>query len=56
MSYVFEVVEDGAIPEWLQTAYEAGEEIQMLSSIGWVTLDSTDGIGFLNSLTYRVRP
>lgn len=56
MSYVFEVVEDGIIPEWLQVAYEAGETIQMLSSIGWLTLDAEDGIEFCNSLTYRVRP
>jgi hypothetical protein len=56
MSYVFEVVEDGVIPEWLQSAYEDGETIQMLSSIGWLTLDAEDGIGFHNGLTYRVRP
>jgi hypothetical protein len=56
MSYVFEVVEDGVIPEWLQSAYEDGETIQMLSSIGWLTLDAEDGLGFHNGLTYRVRP
>lgn len=56
MSYVFEVVEDGVIPDWLQAAYDAGDDIQLLTSIGWLSLDAEDGIEFCNSLTYRVRP
>jgi len=56
MSYVFEVVEDGVVPEWLQTAYKAGETIQILTSIGWITIEEEDGIEFRNGLTYRVRP
>jgi len=56
MSYVFEVVEDGVVPEWLQQAKDEGETIQMLTNIGWLTLDPTYEIQFRNSLTYRVRP
>lgn len=55
MAYVYEVVEDGVIPDWLDESYLAGEEIQILTSIGWITID--DGlVEFRNGLTYRVKP
>lgn len=55
MAYVYEVVEDGVVPEWLQSAYEEGETIQVLSSIGWITCDADD-ISFRNGVTYRIKP
>lgn len=55
MAYVFEVVEDGVIPDWLDDAYLEGEEIQILTSIGWITIDDAI-VEFCNGLTYRVKP
>lgn len=55
MSETFTVVEDGVIPEWLQTAYQDGKVIQVKSSIGWISLEDED-VEFRNSLTYRVKP
>ena len=57
MAYVFEVVEDGVIPDWLNYAYEGGEIIELLTSLGWIALNEHgDDIGFLNSNIYRVKP
>jgi hypothetical protein len=55
MSETFTVVEDGNIPEWLQEAYQDGKTIQVMSSIGWITLDDGD-VEFRNTSTYRVKP
>ncbi len=53
MSQTFTVIEEGNIPEWLQEAYQNGKTIQVLTSIGWISLEDVD---FRNSLTYRVKP
>lgn len=56
MAYVFEVVEDNVVPEWLEQSWERGDVIQVLTSIGWITVEDEDFNGFRNGLTYRVRP
>lgn len=56
MAYVYEVIEDGMVPEWLEEAYECGEVIQVLTSIGWITVEDEDFNGFRNGVTYRIMP
>lgn len=56
MGYVFEVVEDNVVPTWLIKAHLDGEEIQVLTSIGWITVEDVDFNGFRNGVTYRVKP
>lgn len=56
MAYVFEVVEDGVAPHWLIKAYANGDDIQVLTSIGWITVEDEDFNGFRNGVTYRVKP
>lgn len=56
MAYVYEVIEDNVVPKWLLEAHCGGEVIQVLTSIGWITVEDIDFNGFRNGVTYRIMP
>lgn len=51
---IFNCKEDNVVPKDFMTLVEAGGIVQVMTSIGWITIEEDDGLEFRNSLTYQV--
>ena len=51
---IFNCKEDGVAPEEFLALVKAGNTVQVMTAIGWITVSKEDGLEYRNNLTYQV--